>query len=80
MWEVEEGSLTDGSVRLVLDQQTSVPGWPHKFRLVYTVSLDTTALDIKLEARNCNPEVDFQFTSALHTYFKLVLTNKFYIL
>ena len=65
MWEVEAGSQTDSSVRLVLDQ-----GWQHKFRLVYTVSLGNTFLDIKLEATNCNQEQDFQFTAALHTYFK----------
>ena len=62
-WEVEASSLTDRFVRLVLDHQTSVPGWPHRFRLCYSVSLDTTSLDIKLEAKNCNQEQDFQFTS-----------------
>ena len=64
---MKEGSQTDRSVTLVLD---TCDTWPHKFQLLYTVTLDDTTLDIKLEAVNNNTDKEFQFTSALHTYFK----------
>ena len=59
--------MTNNSVTLVLDSSES---WSQKFQLLYTVTLGDNNLDIKLEAVNKNTEGDFQFTTALHTYFK----------
>jgi len=67
-WQVKEGSLTNSSVTLVLDSSES---WSQKFQLLYTVTLGDSNLDIKLEAVNKNTEGDFQFTTALHTYFNV---------
>ena len=45
--------------------------WDQQFLLSYTVSLGETSLDIELTAKNCNTEQAIDFTTALHTYFRL---------
>jgi len=68
VWEVS--SQEKHEVSLSLGESKA---WEEKFLLTYTVSLGESSLDIKLSVKNCNPGPDqaLQFTTALHTYFKV---------
>ena len=67
-WSVK--TVTNDSVTLTLEADTTPSAWPHKFLLEYTVTLSSDSLDIQLTATNNNTDKEFSFTSALHTYFK----------
>merc|ERR1719154_4242 len=60
----------DMSVTLTLNETSA---WDEKFELKYTVTLKESSLDLSLNVANKNLETKtpFQFTTALHTYFKV---------
>ena len=70
VWSVSSSSETERQ-RVTLTLAES-PAWDQKFLLTYTVTLGETSLDIELSAKNCNTEQSIDFTTALHTYFRLI--------
>jgi len=68
LWEVTSSS--QDSVTLSLAESKA---WDEKFLLTFTVRLAETSLEMELTAKNCNPGPDqpIQFTTALHTYFRV---------
>ena len=71
MWEVAStkdlSEQEDMSVTLVL---CKTDAWQEKFELAYTVTLKESSLELSLDVTNKNSETPFEFTTALHTYFK----------
>ena len=73
IWEVTDtkdmSDQEDMSVTLTLNETSA---WDEKFKLSYTVTLKESSLELSLSVTNNNLETKtpFQFTTALHTYFK----------
>ena len=73
IWEVTDtkdmNDQEDMSVTLTLNETSA---WDEKFELKYTVTLKESSLELSLSVTNNNLETKtpFQFTTALHTYFK----------
>jgi len=74
IWEVTDtkdmSDQEDMSVTLTLNETSA---WDEKFELKYTVTLKESSLQLSLSVTNKNLETKtpFQFTTALHTYFKV---------
>ena len=51
-------------------------GWPHSFRLTYTVSLTAKSLKTVLSLKN-EDEDTFEFNTLLHTYFHAPVSGYF---
>lgn len=49
--------------------------WPHRFKALFTVTSSNTALEMTLSITNTG-ESYFEFTAALHTYFKISHLNE----
>ncbi|KAL1935937.1 hypothetical protein VTP01DRAFT_71 [Rhizomucor pusillus] len=71
------GLVTDNdevSVRFTLKDNQLEPklrnGWPHSFRLAYTVTLTAKSLKVTLVIKN-EDEDTFEFNTLLHTYFQV---------
>ncbi|PVV01258.1 hypothetical protein BB560_004339 [Smittium megazygosporum] len=56
---------------LLTENEHSLSMWPHKFRAVYTIRLDSDTLNLSLSITNTNTSAagSFDFTTLLHTYF-----------
>jgi len=72
IWEVAStkdlSEQEDMSVTLTLCETTA---WEEKFELAYTITLKESSLEMCLNVVNKNSEKPFEFTTALHTYFKV---------
>lgn len=70
-WNPLSENRTESSCTFALkDDENTLKFWPHKFLLLYTVSLTLEGLHVRIEVQNCD-EFDFQFTALLHTYFNI---------
>ena len=70
-WEALSKDRTESSCTFKLTHsESTLKLWPHKFTLLYTVSLEYKGLSTKFEVENCD-ETDFQFTALFHTYFNI---------
>jgi len=80
-WEVSStkdmSDQDDMAVTLTLTETTA---WDQKFELAYTVTLKEFSLALSLNVKNKNVETPFEFTTALHTYFKVPDVEKVSIL
>ena len=77
-WHIydEGGAKSESKVTLKLcNSEATLKLWPHKFNLLYTVSLEHESLNIRFEVENCDEttcnESAFNFTALLHTYFNV---------
>jgi len=69
-WKVSK--QTDRSVVLELSETDyTTKMWPHKFCLQYTVKVSSDKLITSLIIKNTNETDEFDFTTLLHTYFKV---------
>lgn len=69
VWKLEK----KGDQRIVAsleESSSTLDKWPHKFALTYIVSMENDSLKTEFVVRN-NGDVDFHFTSLLHTYFRV---------
>ena len=66
VWSVRSSS--EEKVTLCLAESQA---WDQKFLLSLTFTLGESSLDMELAAKNCNTEQSIDFTTALHTYFRL---------
>jgi len=72
MWEVTETKdASEGDDMAVTLSLTETPAWDQKFELNFTVTLMESSLKMNLLVKNKNTDSPFEFTTALHTYFKV---------
>ena len=70
-WEaLSEGRTTDSCTFKLEHSGATMKLWPHKFTLLYTVSLKSSGLHVKFHVTNCDDH-SFEFTALLHTYFHI---------
>jgi glucose-6-phosphate 1-epimerase len=75
-WELDTISSDKSSCTLKLvDSEATMKVWPHKFKVLYTVSLHSKRLNVRFEVRNCDTD-PFEFTALLHTYFNVESIKK----
>lgn len=68
-WKVE--SATPDSLSLSLESNAATLAmWPHPFRLIYRVTIGAEKLRLQLQIHNTGAS-DFEFETALHTYFRV---------
>ncbi len=68
-WRTE--SATENTLTLFLESNgATLAAWPHPFRLVYRVAIEAEKLSLALQIHNIG-DADFQFETALHTYFRV---------
>lgn len=77
----KDGTEESVSVALVLeDTPKTKKSWDHSFHLEYTVSIkgtkETQQLCLQLAVHNNSNEKPFSFTTALHTYFRIIDVTK----
>jgi len=74
LWSVRENKVTDDSVQVVFtlaDNEQTRKVWNHSFSLEYFITLYVDKLKLELRVVNNNEEKAFEFTVALHTYFRV---------
>lgn len=70
-WEAMTEGRSECSCTFKLEHSDStMKAWPHKFTLLYTVSLQSGGLHVKFQVINCDDH-GFSFTALLHTYFDI---------
>jgi len=69
--EISTDESGDVSCVLVLEPGPHSAAWPHSFSLSLKVHLSESGLTLTLGVENKNPDKPFDFTTALHTYFKV---------
>ena len=61
----------DPSIELMLeDNESTIAEWPHKFKVVYTITLHRDVLQTEFRVFNTG-DGDFDVTAALHSYFEV---------
>lgn len=74
LWKMlSAGQTEQGAGQVVFELQENIARlmlWPHVFRAEYTVTLAGDTLQLDFSVTNTGDTV-FQFTTALHTYFKI---------
>jgi len=75
-WAIQESHVINGgetvSVTLLLeDSEETRKLWPHSFAVELVITVDGEKLVVELRVHNRNQDKPFQFTTALHTYFKI---------
>lgn len=70
-WKIVDENKMDSSCTFKLEHcEATIKAWPHKFVLLYTVSLKSDGLHVRFEVQNCDDH-EFTFTALLHTYFNI---------
>ena len=67
-WAVSSQSTASISLTLSEDEET-LSIWPHRFTLIYTVTLGASNLNLSLRCLNTGT-TQLQFSACLHTYFR----------
>jgi len=84
VWKREGEISTDEggnpTASLILTDGEHSKAWPHLFYIALRVTLGVSSIILKLEVKNMNKDAPFDFTTALHTYFKVPEVTKASIL
>ncbi|KAL8473302.1 hypothetical protein ACS0TY_030220 [Phlomoides rotata] len=76
-WSVASSETVDGNPSVTLelkDGPYSRSMWDYSFQALFKVTLDNNTLSTELKVTN-NDEKPFSFTTALHTYFRALVTG-----
>ena len=74
-WEALSEGRSNVSCTFMLEHSEETMNlWPHKFTLLYTVSLQSSGLHVKFHVIN-RDDHSFAFTALLHTYFNIGSIN-----